>query len=427
MANSLVPSIPKPDPARANANALAEALATQKFMAGIKDAKQTALERGLSRTAVGPEGPEATGALRKLAGENVGAAKSLQDVLSAMSDSERDQEEFRIKALGKAALGVLSANEEDKPFLYEQGLAIAKEQGFDISQFPAQYTKELDPQLQAIVGQAQTVAQATAAFDKKRDLELDLAGQKEQIVKLTKALQKARADGDTQLAANIQDRIDKLNAVTGTTEFDPGGRRPPTKANITRSQRAIDDGDFTLAITQELRDVMSSKNLGAVGDVRLFFQGVGQQFQAFGDAIIDHAIEHGNDELNLGVLFTLDENLSGQDFLENVLAYRLALANNPDGRISDPDFRAAKESLGFDRTFTGAGDVGARLDRMDSLVRKQQNIARRRLGQKPLPLKPEKKGADKIPVSPGTPEGAIIRNKDGVEMKAVKGFWEIIN
>lgn len=182
----------------------------------------------------------------------------------------------------------------------------------------------------------------------------------------------------------------------------PGGFAAPTTASQTRAQETIDSADLTLATINDMREVLSPQNTGAVGDIRRFFQGVGQQSEAArqwlggqADEIIGEILDN-DDPLNTN-LFTLDPSLSAMELLENVLTYRLARTNDDNGKVSDEDFTAAKGSLGFDKIFTGAGDISAKLDSFEKIVLKQKSIAERRLGME--------QGKDKKPGKTGLPSG----------------------
>ena len=448
----LVPLVQKVDPGRANRNAMAEALATQQFFGTIKAEKQAETERGLARTATGG-GPGAEEALRGLAGENVGAAQDVQEVLAAMTKAELAETKRRSQFLGKTALGVLSAPLEQRAALYTAGLASAQTEGFEVGSLPPQYSSEVDAQLQSIVGQAMTMEQQVDAADKlasrahteeearkERNFKLTEAekkrvheegllteGMKQDIVQLQGARDAAKARGDFKEAAEISRRIRKIgDPATGKTEHDVNAATMP---NITRAQNVLDDGDNTIGLINDFREVVKSKNLGAVGDLRMFWQGVRGQVEAVNEWLIDDAVMKGV-EGNIAAWFNPD--LSTQDWLANQLAYRLALANNPDGRISDPDFKAAKESLGFDRTFTGADDVMARLAAFERQIVRAQDVAHKRLGTEREKEVPEPEitvdtGAMPTDLDVGTETNP---NAEGVVMHVVVGedgqnVWEV--
>lgn len=419
---ALVPEIRRVDPGRASRNALAEALATQQFMGTIKAGKQRELERGLSREATAG-GERAAPALRELAGENIAAAQDVQTVLGNMKKSELAEIRRRSQFLGKQALGILSAADADKPALYEAGLIAAQDQGFDVANMPPQWSPEIEPQLQSIIGQAMTVEQQVSRADAELD-RLELArGASEQIVKLQGALRNAVNRGDTKAAREIQKKIDKVTApAVGKTEFDVAA---PTRANITKNQNIIDEGENTLGLIGDLRAVIKDENLGAVGDIRLFWQGIRGQVEAVNQSMSDVAVDLGATG-NVAAWF--DPSLSTKDLLANQLAYRLALANNPDGRISDPDFRNAQKALGFDRAFTGALDVVARLDAFEKQIVRAQDVAYRRLGQDrpaaaPVPPAPTKDtGASSVNYPEGTETDP---NAEGVVMIIRNGEWVV--
>ena len=414
-----VPTIRKTDVGAASRNALAEALAMQKFTGTIKAEKAAAARSAqlseLTGAAVSAEGvPAQTAALRELGATSPAAATDAFTFLSGLNKQQRDAANEKATFLSGAALGVLSAAEADKPALYEANLALATENGFDVSGLPQQYDPSIEPQLQAMVGQSMTMQQQLGAIEKA-------TGGSQQIVQLQRAQAEARARGDTAAVQQIQRQIDKIGTITGRTPQDVP---PTTKANITKNQNIIDDGENTLGLIGDIREVVASENLGVVGDIRMFWQGIRGQIEATGEALTGDAVDRGATG-NVAAWFNPD--LSTQELLGNQLAYRLALANNPDGRISDPDFKNAQKALGFDRSFTGADDVMARLSAFERQIVRAQDIAYRRLGQeRPKVAKEPEITVDTNASSSEFPEGTETEpNVDGVIMIIRNGEWVV--
>jgi hypothetical protein len=152
-----------------------------------------------------------------------------------------------------------------------------------------------------------------------------------------------------------------------------------------RSIRTIDDSKGTLAIIDQFRDVLRPENVGLLGDLRGLVFGAGQQANVFTQVLSGQAQEivgqirdtEGN---NVKTSNFFDPNLSKSKLLGNVLAYRLALANNPDGRISEADFRNAARSLGVEKLLSGSGEISAKLDALEEIVNTNVRIAEERLG-----------------------------------------------
>ncbi|MGI9490307.1 MAG: hypothetical protein ACR2RF_31340 [Geminicoccaceae bacterium] len=169
---------------------------------------------------------------------------------------------------------------------------------------------------------------------------------------------------------------------------DVAGLGGATTSTQTRAQSTLDAASDTLGVIQQFRESLRPENIGLSGNLRelgIGTLGQAESFRAWADdqtqGIIDQAISSG-DTLDLSK-FAVDPELSSQRLLENVLAYRLAKIQDPDGRISDQDFRNAKLSLGTGKKLSSIGDVLARVDAFEKTVQRTQGIAQQRLGLQP--------------------------------------------
>jgi hypothetical protein len=179
---------------------------------------------------------------------------------------------------------------------------------------------------------------------------------------------------------------------------DIAGLGGATTSTQTRAQSTIDTAQDTLGTIQQFREILRPENIGLSGDIRelgIGALGQAESLRAWADdqtsSIIDQVISSG-DTLNLDK-FAVDPDLSEQGLLENILAYRLAKIQDPDGRISDADFRNARLSLGTGKKLSGIGDILARLDAFEKTVNRTQDIARKRLGIVPGGQQPAQVGA----------------------------------
>jgi hypothetical protein len=128
-----------------------------------------------------------------------------------------------------------------------------------------------------------------------------------------------------------------------------------TSANRTAAQRGLGDIGTTRALIGEVEWLADPSFFGTTGFMKQTVQNLSQQGSAFGEFLNGRGFEIQNkvqgDNMVMGpdqqlnpALF--DPNLPAFQFLKNLLVYRLALINNPDGRISTPDFVNAERNMG---------------------------------------------------------------------------------
>lgn len=128
-----------------------------------------------------------------------------------------------------------------------------------------------------------------------------------------------------------------------------------TSANRTAAQRGLGDIGTTRALIQEVERLVDPSFFGTAGFAKQTVQNLSQQGSALGEFLNGQGFEIQNkirgDNMAMGPENQLnpslfDPNLPAFQFLKNLLVYRLALINNPDGRISTPDFANAERNLG---------------------------------------------------------------------------------
>lgn len=157
-----------------------------------------------------------------------------------------------------------------------------------------------------------------------------------------------------------------------------------TAATKTKNAEILDNGENVLGIINQYRSVLRPENVGLVGDLRGLVFGAGQQSDAFAqllkgqaNAVVDQLGQSGG-TVNVSNFF--DPKLSKSELLGNILTYQLAFINSPDGRVSNDDFKVAKQSLSIDKLLTGSGDISSKVDALEEVVHRRMAIASRRLG-----------------------------------------------
>lgn len=116
---------------------------------------------------------------------------------------------------------------------------------------------------------------------------------------------------------------------------------------------AAAEADYLITQIDSQLEALGPGSVGLTGMVRSMGTGLANSASAMreympslGNAAQDVLNQDNFEEdFNYGEFF--NNATGGLDFLTNTLAYALARANNPDGRISDSDFRQARDSLGM--------------------------------------------------------------------------------
>lgn len=183
----------------------------------------------------------------------------------------------------------------------------------------------------------------------------------------------------------------------------------PTNTSLTRAQGTMDASASVINTVNELKSILKPQDVGMVGSIRRGIQGMAGQGEAIGawlsgatttiqdDVISDQA------DVNLGFF---DPALPQQELMLNVLAYQSARMNDPGGRVSDKDLEAAKASLQASGAFTGAADVYTALDSLETMARRNYDIAERRAKGEGSPAGTADKEKSKAPT--------LTRGDDGV-------------
>lgn len=186
----------------------------------------------------------------------------------------------------------------------------------------------------------------------------------------------------------------------------------PTQATRSLAQQTLQNIDSTVPLIDTFLGALRPENVGLLGKLRGAAFGIkGQLDAALGtDAaaalqtlraqIQEDAFANNLKPGDGGVTPTLfDPNLETTNLIGNVLAYRMARINNPDGKISDADVRDAKTSLEFDQPFTSAAQVQQRVKVFRSMLEQQRAAAARVLKSAAADASPMR-GGDGAGMSP---------------------------
>ena len=111
--------------------------------------------------------------------------------------------------------------------------------------------------------------------------------------------------------------------------------------NMTKALRQLSDPSFFGSAGFLKQTIQNAKQQGSALAGQLDETGANMQAKVLSDNL---ALEGAGEEGLDPALF--DQNLPMFQFIRNLLVYRLALINNPDGRISTPDFNNANNTLG---------------------------------------------------------------------------------
>lgn len=158
------------------------------------------------------------------------------------------------------------------------------------------------------------------------------------------------------------------SGITLTPRTDAAGQPgvPPSASNATdvtgataavrgAAQKGLGDIGTTRSLISEVEQLLDPSFFGATGFINKTVQNAAQQGSALGEFLNGQGAGLRNkvtgDNLTMVLEDQLDPalfdpNLPAFQFLKNLLVYRLALINNPDGRISTPDFNNAERNLG---------------------------------------------------------------------------------
>ena len=160
----------------------------------------------------------------------------------------------------------------------------------------------------------------------------------------------------------------------GSVSFKKGAGNTTTIE--TKTTEAIDIVDNTLGIIDDFTEQLtSSGQVGVIGALRRIVQGAGEQLNGLKDAIL-RDIEVTGSDFELIAMF--DESLPKIDFLGNELAYALARAREPSGRLGVDDLKSARKSLRIEDMLTGKRTIEATLGSFKKVLNRTRGIAFRR-------------------------------------------------
>lgn len=174
--------------------------------------------------------------------------------------------------------------------------------------------------------------------------------------------------------------VSRIGQPTGTNE-DLG---LTTGAQTALQKQGNEMAGFQAAISAARQVGQDERNFGPSGLLRSTVQDAVQAGQALGSTLSQEANNVQRDLVQTGSNVGLDHfdpNLSQLDMMENLLSYRLAKFNDPAGRVSDADFRAAKQSLGFGKALGNQADFMSRLDLLEQMLQGDQSRVNSSLGR----------------------------------------------
>lgn len=172
--------------------------------------------------------------------------------------------------------------------------------------------------------------------------------------------------------------LDKDGNVTGirTGAAAEGGPEIPQTV-ITQSINKIQAGQSTLRLIEEAEELIVNRPnvASAWGDLLL----MGQNLRALIMGVARPDPDEPSDKVAAFLEQIPTADISQFQMLETLLAFRLALEGNPQGRISDADFNNAKDALKTEGTLKNAGDFLPRLRTFKKLIQGSVEDAQRML------------------------------------------------
>ena len=193
----------------------------------------------------------------------------------------------------------------------------------------------------------------------------------------------------------------KTDRVVGT----PLQRTQEVPASVaSRAMNTIDSVDNMEGTIKTLKELLVTPDgrprnelVGLVGGLKGMVYGAAAQSDAFAQLLrggatrIDAHISDTKSDVSKSNFF--DPALSKADLLQNLLAYQLAMVNSDGDRVSNDDFKQAKQSLGGGKILNGVEDIMARLDQLSDIAQQRRSIAEKRLSQRgPQQAKPQAGG-----------------------------------
>lgn len=150
---------------------------------------------------------------------------------------------------------------------------------------------------------------------------------------------------------------------------DGAGLTTGTQTELQKGELAATNFDDLINVAREIGT--DARNFGLSGSLRGTVQDAMQQGSALANTLGAKAQEAQQDLVGMGSdvsLEAFDPRLSQLETMENLLAYQLAKFNDPGGRVTDADFRAAKQSLGLSGLLSNQAKFMSRLDLLQNMI-----------------------------------------------------------
>ena len=233
-----------------------------------------------------------------------------------------------------------------------------------------------DPLNQMVVGR-QAMEMENQRAQQAQDAQNALLMYKDQQAQQAAAAEKAKYDNTVAtLEAYFTQNPDKTGGLPPrqAAELKASGKMPSVSSSVGSDvvnalgaveskklregyQKQVDtEGNLRRTGTRLLDVLIDEKGnpryelTGGVATAKRLLSGAAGQLQGIRKDLVKDAAINSMD-LSVGKWF--DPNLGEADLFKNMLAYQVARANDPSGRVSDADLRAAMNSLGGDEMIFG--------------------------------------------------------------------------
>lgn len=155
----------------------------------------------------------------------------------------------------------------------------------------------------------------------------------------------------------------------------------------TKGKGASEDALRSIAITKNMIDstrqlAADQRNFGASGWMRSTMQNLVQQGDALAQSLAGNASSIQSEITAVGDWADkvdareFDSRLPAVAMMRNVLAYQMAKINDPGGRVSDMDYKAALRSLGGDGFLNNQAQFMAGLDTFEQMLGAAESVHR---------------------------------------------------
>jgi hypothetical protein len=206
-----------------------------------------------------------------------------------------------------------------------------------------------------------------------------------------------RTDKGQFLNANRQP-LDMTNIVSFSNASQPQGTMDDISPNNAfKLTDQIDAVDGALYSVNRLKNLIKPENIGLTGDIVQLVDGATEQSKAFLTTMLDFSKQNsiGMNENEATILnqlngLTLPDATAGDaariDWVAAQLAYAIAKAADPGGRVTDADYVNQYKNMILGRLTAGVGQANAVFDEVEqALMFKRNQVSSRAGKQYPVP------------------------------------------